>query len=184
MANWNKKSPGPHQKVSLSPDLPPILRPLKDTLMLSHSKLPPDIKSKFRVQYLPRWPFVELKIEGQAPKQHEETFMTITKMSLVLTMSWRSQRTLNPGTILLIYGDIAEVYIYTYLIILWHYVKIRKYGQIWKNWIFNDKQLASFTWLGLYIRLCLLTWNKFFEIVDICEITWVKYKQYINGLVR
>ena len=22
-----------------------------------------------------------------------------------------------------------------------------------------------------------------FEIVDICEITWVKYKQYIDGLV-
>ena len=55
------------------------------------------------------------------------------KKSLVSTMSWRSQRTLHPGTILLIYGDIAQVYIYTYLIILWHYVRMRKYGQIWKT---------------------------------------------------
>ena len=73
---------GHNKKVSLSPDLPPILRFLKDTLMLSRSKLSPDIKSKSRVRYLPRWPFVELKIEGQAPKQHEETLMTITKKIL------------------------------------------------------------------------------------------------------
>ena len=59
---------GHTRKISISPDLPPppILCPLKNTLMLTRSKLAPDVKSKSRVRYLPRWPFVELKVEGQA----------------------------------------------------------------------------------------------------------------------
>ena len=73
---------GHPRKISISPDLPPILRPLKDNLMLSRSKLAPDIKSKSRVRYLPRWPFVELKVEGQAPKQHEESLSGITRQIL------------------------------------------------------------------------------------------------------
>ena len=73
---------GHPRKISISPDLPPILRPLKDNLMLSRSKLAPDIKSKSRVRYLPRWPFVELKVESQAPKQHEESLSGITRQIL------------------------------------------------------------------------------------------------------
>ena len=61
---------------------PPILRPLKDTLMLTRSKLAPDVKSKSRVRYLPRWPFVELKVEGQAAKHHEETLMGVARKVL------------------------------------------------------------------------------------------------------
>ena len=66
---------GHPKKISISTDLPPILRPLKDNLMLLRSKLAPDIKSKFRVRYLPRWPFVELKIEGQAPKNPRNRYL-------------------------------------------------------------------------------------------------------------
>ena len=69
-------------KISISPDLPPILRPLKDTLMLTRSKLAPDVKSRSRVRYLPRWHFVELKVEGQAAKHHEETLMGVTRKVL------------------------------------------------------------------------------------------------------
>ena len=60
---------GHPRKISISPDLPPILGPLKDNLMLSRSKLAPGITSKSQVRYLPRWPFVELKVEGQAQKR-------------------------------------------------------------------------------------------------------------------
>ena len=49
-------------KVSLCPDLPPVIRPLKDTLMLKRRDLPPEQKSRARVNYLPYWPFVELKV--------------------------------------------------------------------------------------------------------------------------
>ena len=73
---------GHTRKISISPDLPPILRPLKDTLMLTRSKLAPDVKSRSRVRYLPRWPFVELKVEGQAAKHHEETLMGVTRKVL------------------------------------------------------------------------------------------------------
>ena len=42
------------KKISVSVDLPPILRPLKDNLMLARSKLVPNIKSKSRVRHLPQ----------------------------------------------------------------------------------------------------------------------------------
>lgn len=57
------------KKVTLCPDLPPVLRPSKDELMLTRSKLSPSVKAKSRVKYLPHWPFVELRIEGQPPKR-------------------------------------------------------------------------------------------------------------------
>ena len=63
---------GHNKKISFSVDLPPILRPLKDSLMLMRSRLEPNIKSKSRVRHLPQWPFVELHIEGQSPKQPQE----------------------------------------------------------------------------------------------------------------
>ena len=69
---------GHTNKISVSVDLPPILRPLKNNLMLMRSKLEPNIKSKSRVRHLPQWPFVELRIEGQSPKRHQETLASIT----------------------------------------------------------------------------------------------------------
>ena len=56
---------GKSRKVSLSPDLPPPLRPLKDELMLKRRDLEPAVKSKSRVRYLRSWPFVDLKIENR-----------------------------------------------------------------------------------------------------------------------
>ena len=69
---------GHTKKISDSVDLPPILRPLKDSLMLMRSKLEPNIKSKSRVCHLPQWPFVELRIERQSPKRPQETLASIS----------------------------------------------------------------------------------------------------------
>ena len=68
--------------ISVAVDLPPILRPLKDNLMLTRSKLAPNIKSKYRERHLPQWPFVELRIDGQSPKRPQETLGDITSKIL------------------------------------------------------------------------------------------------------
>ena len=60
--NYNKK-------ISISPDLPPVLRPAKDELLQERSKLPLQTKIKSRIKFLPHWPFVQLKVEGQAAKE-------------------------------------------------------------------------------------------------------------------
>lgn len=65
------------KKMTLSPDLPPVLRPLKDDLMKTRSELPPETKSKSRVRYLAQWPYVQLKIEGQQPRDPTTDFTTI-----------------------------------------------------------------------------------------------------------
>ena len=57
---------GYQHKVSLSPDLPPELRSMKDSLMKTRSELEPDIKSRSRVRYVPKWPFVQLKLPTQS----------------------------------------------------------------------------------------------------------------------
>ena len=65
-------------KVSISPDLPPVLRPLKDELMMERSKLPAHIKQKSRIKFLPQWPFVELKTYGQPPKRSSVNLRSVT----------------------------------------------------------------------------------------------------------
>ena len=73
----SKHLKGYARKISISQDLPPVLRPLKDSLMLTRSKLAPNVKAKSRVRHLPKWPFIELKIDGQSPKRPEETLTNI-----------------------------------------------------------------------------------------------------------
>ena len=69
-------------KVSISPDLPPVIRPLKDELMEARAKLPTDIKQKSRLKFLPQWPFVELRIEGQSPKRPSSSLSSVTSKML------------------------------------------------------------------------------------------------------
>lgn len=70
------------KKTSISPDLPPVLRPLKNDLMLKRSTLPAEQKSKSRVRYLPHWPYVELRIENRQPQRPETEFFTIANKIL------------------------------------------------------------------------------------------------------
>ena len=39
---------------------------MKDSLMKTRSELEPDIKSRSRVRYVPKWPFVQLKLPTQS----------------------------------------------------------------------------------------------------------------------
>ena len=67
-----------NKKISISPDLPPVLRPAKDELLQECSKLPLQIKQNSRIKFLPQWSFVQLKVEGQAPKSSSLTLRAVT----------------------------------------------------------------------------------------------------------
>ena len=69
-------------KFSVTPDLPPVLRPLKDDLMKRRKELPSEVKSKARVRFLPQWPFVHLRIEGQATQVPSQSLAEVTKAVL------------------------------------------------------------------------------------------------------
>ena len=69
--NYNKK-------ISISPDLPPVLRPAKDELLQERSKLPLQTKQKSRIKFLPQWPFVQMKVEGRAPKSSSLILRAVT----------------------------------------------------------------------------------------------------------
>ena len=49
-------------RVSLSPDLPPVLRPLKNELPEKRRELPPEVKYRAHVRYLRQWPYVQLSM--------------------------------------------------------------------------------------------------------------------------
>ena len=48
-------------KISISQDLPPVLRALKTELLGKRKDLPPQQKSKSNLRYLKSWPYIELK---------------------------------------------------------------------------------------------------------------------------
>ena len=48
-------------KISVSQDLPPVLRSLKTELLGKRKNLPPPQKSKSNLRYLKSWPYIELK---------------------------------------------------------------------------------------------------------------------------
>ena len=48
-------------KISVSQDLPPVLRTLKTELLGKRKDLPPPQKSKSNLRYLKSWPYIELK---------------------------------------------------------------------------------------------------------------------------
>ena len=55
-------------RVSISPDLPPSLRPLKADILKQRKELPPEVKRISQVRYLPSWPYVILKIRNKPTK--------------------------------------------------------------------------------------------------------------------
>ena len=67
------------KKISLSPDLPPVIRPLKDELMQARSELAPELKRKSKMRYTPQWPFVYLHIDGQQPRKPTKTLADVVE---------------------------------------------------------------------------------------------------------
>ena len=52
------------ENISLSPDIHPVLRQLKKDILQKRKDLPPDQKKSAQVKYLPRWPYICLKIRN------------------------------------------------------------------------------------------------------------------------
>ena len=59
----NRKHLKTHEdKISIAPDLPPVLRPLKKELLQKRKNLPPSQKKGANIRNLRQWPYVEMKI--------------------------------------------------------------------------------------------------------------------------
>ena len=53
-----KNLKGKDTNISISPDLPPVLRPLKRELLNKRKTLPPQQKSRAHLRYLREWPYI------------------------------------------------------------------------------------------------------------------------------
>ena len=51
--------------ISISPDLPPTLRPLKSDILKQRKSLPPETRRNSKVKYHPTWPYVSLSNRNQ-----------------------------------------------------------------------------------------------------------------------
>lgn len=65
--------------VSISQDLPPVLRPLKTELLNKRKDLPIDQKTRTSVRFLPQWPYVEMVTSGGGPRVQP----SITKKTII-----------------------------------------------------------------------------------------------------
>ena len=68
--------------ISISPDLHPCLRQLKSNIMKIRKELPLEQKQNSQVQYLPRWPYICLKVRGQRTINPSITKETIVQSYL------------------------------------------------------------------------------------------------------
>ena len=87
---------GSTKKISLSPDIPPAIRPLRDELMKARSELDPTAKAKSKVKYLPHWPFVELRSEGKGPQRPKKTLSEVTASVLGIAPCFKIIENVDP----------------------------------------------------------------------------------------
>ena len=69
-------------KISLSPDIHPVLRQLKRDILQKRKDLPPDQRQGANIKYLPSWPYVCLKIRNGTTKNHSISKKTIVESYL------------------------------------------------------------------------------------------------------
>ena len=72
-------------KVSISPDLPNDLRPLKTELLNIRKALPREQKKNSSIRYLKQWPYVELRIKNQPTIRPTESITHVCERVLGLT---------------------------------------------------------------------------------------------------
>ena len=65
-------------KISVCPDIPPVLRPIKKEIMDYRRGLPSEVKKRSKLRNLKGWPYLKLDIPGQDPY-----YSKITKEALV-----------------------------------------------------------------------------------------------------
>ena len=74
----------PDCKVSISPDLPNDLRPLKTELLNKRKNLPPEQKKNSSVRFLKQWPYVELRIKNHPTIRPSESITNVCERVLDL----------------------------------------------------------------------------------------------------
>ena len=68
--------------ISISPDLPPVLRSLKTELLQKRKTLAPEEKKRAHIKYLREWPYVELAVGKDRKVQSNVTKETLVKSIL------------------------------------------------------------------------------------------------------
>ena len=63
--------------ISISPDLPPVLRPIKTELLTKRKTLKPEDKKKSHLKYLRQWPYVVLAVGKDKTIKPETTTKTV-----------------------------------------------------------------------------------------------------------
>ena len=63
--------------ISISPDLPPVLRPIKTELLMKRKSLKPDDKKKSHLKYLRQWPYVVLAVGKDKTIKPETSTKTV-----------------------------------------------------------------------------------------------------------
>jgi hypothetical protein len=69
-------------RVSISPDLPPILRDVKQDLLRKRSNLDTEKKKQSYVKHLKSFPYVQLEIRGQQAIKPELSLESLAKKFL------------------------------------------------------------------------------------------------------
>ena len=85
------------RKISMSIDLPPLIRPLKNELMQKRRELPLERKRKSKLRYITQYPFVELRIEGEPTLRPSVSLTDITKSTLGLDLNIKMPKLGNGG---------------------------------------------------------------------------------------
>ena len=85
----NLKDTAGTQKISVAIDLPPVIRPLKDELMMKRSKMERALKLRTKLKYLTKFPYVELRAEGAAPIRPSTQLREVTKTVLGMDPAYK-----------------------------------------------------------------------------------------------
>ena len=96
-------------RISVSPDLPPVLRPLKAELLNKRKALPPEQKSRSFIRYMKQWPHIELVCGQNDPIRPLVTKRPSRKKfwASICTCTWKKLPSLgkkNPYTHVLIWS--------------------------------------------------------------------------------
>ena len=80
----NLKGSAAHKDISISPDLPNEIRPLKTELLNKRKELPAALKKDSSLRYLKTWPYVELRIKNQPTIRPSQSPMSVCERVLGL----------------------------------------------------------------------------------------------------
>ena len=76
-------------KISISPDLPPALRPMKADLLKKRKELPAEQKAGSGLRYLRSWPYVELRVQNRDPIRPDAGLSNIVESVLGVPINLR-----------------------------------------------------------------------------------------------